>query len=122
MKALIPRRMSNAEMKALDGSIREQIRQNIDEYCIYLEATYLWNMHTTHGHGLKRLERDLIEFKKHLDELKAFYELEDSDGIEYACLKGLKDIGFDISKLGNTLEVEYSINGRKGKEAKWSRK
>lgn len=122
MKARIPSKMTNAQMKALDGSIKEQIRQNIDEYCIYLEATYLWNMHVTHGHGLKRLERDLIEFKKLLEELKAFYELEDSDGVEYACLKGLKDIGFDISKLGKTFEVEYSINGRKGAGAKWSRK
>lgn len=57
-----------------------------------------------------------------MKELKDFYELEDSDGVEYACLKELKSIGFDTSKLGKTFEVEYSINGRKGKDAKWSRK
>ena len=116
------RRMTNSEMKALDHSIKEQIRKSIEEYTVFLEATYLWHRHVHDGHGLKRLENDLESFAGFMQELKNFYELEDSDGVEYLCLKELKDIGFDISKLGKTIDVEYSINGRKGESAKWSRR
>lgn len=122
MKARIPRKMTNAEMRAMDGEIREQIRRSIDEYRVYLEATYLWHRHVVDGHGIKRLTRDLENYKKFIDELKAFYEIDNTDDVTYACVKELQNIGFDVSQLGKTFEVEYSINGRKGKDAKWSRK
>ena len=116
------RRMTNSEVKSLDYYTKGQIRKSIEEYAVFLEATYLWHRHVHDGHGIKRLEKDLESFASFMQELKDFYELEDSDGVEYVCLKELKDIGFDISKLGKTISVEYSINGRKGEGAKWSRR
>ena len=45
------RRMTNSEVKALDRSIKEQIRKSIEEYAVFLEATYLWHRHVHDGHG-----------------------------------------------------------------------
>ena len=120
MKAI--RRMTNSELKAFNIPIRHQIAEHMRMLCLHLASTHLWNMHVNEGHGIKRLERDLENYKRLLNELKSFYEIESSDDITYVCLKGLQDIGFDISKLENLFDIEYSINGRKGKDAKWSRK
>lgn len=116
------RRMTNSECKAMDGEIRSQIAGHMNAFSEHLSATLLCYMHFHHGHGKKRLEADLVEFKKWLDELKAFYEMDNGDDITYVCIKILKELGFDTSKLIGIYDVEYSINGRKGKDAKWSRR
>lgn len=113
MKAITPRKLSNAEMKALNGSIREQIAANISRLEQYLEATVLWRLHEKYGHGAKKLEDFLEDFKKDLQELKDFYEVEGQEETELACIYNLKSIGFDTDKLGKAFTVEYTINGRK---------
>lgn len=112
MKAITPRKLSNAEMKALNGSIREQIAANISRLEQYLEATVLWRLHEKYGHGAKKLEDFLEDFKKDLQELKDFYEVEGQEETELACIYNLKSIGFDTDKLGKAFTVEYTINGK----------
>ena len=113
MKALLPRKMSNAEMKALDGAIREQIAVHVDKLKSNIEAIVLWQLHEQFGFGAKRLEVFLEGFQPALQELKAFYDLEGQEETELACIHNLKSIGFDTNKLGTAFPVEYTINGRK---------
>lgn len=113
MKAIIPRKMSNAEMKALEGSIREQISKSVDSLKGNIEAIVLWQLHEQFGFGVKRLEAFLEGFQPALQELNDFYGLTDVDDTECACIHSLKSIGFDTDKLGKAFPVEYTINGRK---------
>ena len=112
MRAIIPRKMTNAEMKALDGSIREQIGRSIGKLKGNIEAIVLWQLHEQFGFGAKRLEAFLEGFRPALQELNEFYGLTDVDETECACVYNLKSIGFDTDKLGEAFPVEYTINGR----------
>lgn len=109
------RRRTDYEKKAHDRLIKDQIKEHMIKLAMYLESIFLCTINELEGHGKKRLERDLEEFKKWYNELIAFYDLEDGDDMEFICLKKLREIGFDISLLGNTLKIEYSINGKKEK-------
>ena len=51
MKAILPRKMTNREMQALDGSIREQIARSVGKLERYIEATVLWHLHEKYGRG-----------------------------------------------------------------------
>lgn len=113
MKAILPRKMSNREMKALEGSIREHIAVGVDKLKGNIEAIVLWQLHEQFGFGAKRLEAFLEGFQPALQELKAFYDLEGQEETELACIHNLKSIGFDTDKLGKAFPVEYTINGRK---------
>jgi hypothetical protein len=113
MKAILPRTMSKAEMKALDGSIRKQIAENVSKLECYIEATVLWHLHVKYGKGAKWLSNFLDDFSPALQELKAFYEVDGQEDTEFACIHNLRSIGFDTDKLGKALTVDYTINGRK---------
>lgn len=113
MKAILPRKMSNAERKACEGAIREQIASGVEKLKGNIEAIVLWQLHEQFGFGAKRLEAFLIGFQPALQELKAFYEIEGQEETELACIHNLKSIGFDTDKLGKAFPVEYTINGRK---------
>ena len=113
MRAILPRKMSNAEMKALDGSIREQISVHVGLLKGNIEAIVLWQLHEQFGFGTKRLEAFLEGFQPALQELKAFYDVDGQEDTELACIHNLKSIGFDTDKLGKAFPVEYTINGRK---------
>ena len=112
MKSIVPRKLSNAQMKALDGSIREQIGQNIVKLKGNIEAIVLWQLHEQYGFGAKRLEAFLEGFQPALQELMSFYGIEGTEDTEMACVYNLKSIGFDTDKLGKAFPVEYTINGR----------
>ena len=112
MKSIVPRKLSNAQMKALDGSIREQIGQNIVKLKGNIEAIVLWQLHEQCGFGAKRLEAFLEGFQPALQELMSFYGVEGTEETEMACVYNLKSIGFDTDKLGKAFPVEYTINGR----------
>ena len=113
MKAILPRKMTNREMQALDGSIREQIARSVGKLERYIEATVLWHLHEKYGMGAKKLGDFLEDFQPALRELKAFYEVDGQEDTELACIYNLKSIGFDTDKLGKAFPVEYTINGRK---------
>lgn len=110
MKAM--RRLTAAELKASEREIRHQIADNVMGLERYIEATVLWSLHETYGHGVKKLESFLETFQPALRELKAFYEVEGQEETELACMHNLKSIGFDTDKLGTAFPVEYTINGR----------
>lgn len=110
MKARIQRKMTNAEMKALEGSIREQIAKSVDRLKGNIEAIVLWQIHEQFGCSVKKLEAFLEGFQPALQELNDFYGLSDVDETECACVYNLKAIGFDTEKLGKAFPVDYVIN------------
>lgn len=112
MDAIIPRKLSNREMKALNGQIREQIGSQIGMLSGRIEALVLWQLHVQKDYGVKRLEDFLEGFRPALQELIDFYGLEDTDDIEFVCVRNLKSIGFDTDKLGKAFPVEWTVNGR----------
>lgn len=109
MRANYEGHLTSAQRKARDREIRLQIAENVKQFGIAIEATMLWQLHEQEGYGVVRLERFLERFKPALDELKSFYELEDTADMNYACIQKLKAIGFDTSKLGMSMPIEYSI-------------
>ena len=113
MKAMMPRKMTNAEMKALEGSIREQIGQSIGKLKGNIEAIVLWQLHVQKKMGVKQLEAFLEGFQPALQELMDFYGVESAEDTELVCIHNLKAIGFDTEKLGKAFPVDYTINGRK---------
>jgi hypothetical protein len=112
MKSIIPRKMTNAEMRALDGEIRKQVAVGVGNLQSRIEATVLWQLHTQLDLDVEELEAFLEAFQPALQELKTFYEIESAEDTELACVYNLKAIGFDTSKLGNAFPVEYTVNGR----------
>ena len=109
MKANYEGHLTSAQRKARDREIRLQIAESVKRFSVAVEATMLWQLHEQEGYGVVRLDRFLEGFKPALDELKAFYELGDVDEMNYACIQNLKAIGFDISKLGSSMPIEYTI-------------
>ena len=109
MRALLPRKMTNREMQALDGQIREQISVHIGLLKGNIEAIVLWQLHEQFGFGAKRLEAFLEGFQPALQELKAFYDVDGQEETELACLHNLKSIGVDTDKLGKAFPVEYTV-------------
>lgn len=112
MNAIVPRKLSNREMQALDGSIREQIGQQIAKLKGNIEAIVLWQIHEQYGKGAKSLEGFLEAFQPALQELMNFYGVESAEETEMACVYNLKSIGFDTDKLGKAFPIEWTVNGR----------
>ena len=109
MNAIVPTKLSNSQMKALQGSIREQIASSVSKLEQYIEATVLWELHEKFGMEADELEDFLESFQPALQELKAFYEVDGQEDTELACIYNLKSIGFDTDKLGKAFPVEYTI-------------
>lgn len=112
MNAIVPRKLSNREMLAVNDSIREQIGQQIAKLSGRIEALVLWELHVQKDYGVKRLDDFLEGFRPALQELINFYGLDDTEDVEFACVQNLKSIGFDTDKLGKAFPVEWTINGR----------
>ncbi len=112
MNSIVPRKLSNREMQALNGSIRAQIGEQISKLKSNIEALVLWQIHEQYGSGAKKLEAFLEGFQPALQELMNFYGVESTEDVELACIYNLKSIGFDTEKLGKAFPVEYTINGR----------
>lgn len=113
MNAIVQKKLSNSQMKALDGHIRETIASSMCNLERYIEAAVLWRMHEKYGFEPEELEDFIEDFKQDLQELKDFYEVEGQEETELACMYNLRSIGFDTDKLGKALTIEYTINGRK---------
>lgn len=113
MNSIVPRKLSNREMKALEGSIREQIGASITKLKGNIEAIFLWKAYEEFDLDVEELEALLESFQRDLKELMDFYGIEGAEDIEFACVHNLKLIGFDTEKLGKAFPVEWTINGRK---------
>ena len=112
MNAIVPRKLSQREMAAVNDSIREQIGQQIAKLSGRIEALVLWQLHVQKDYGVKRLDDFLQDFRPALQELIEFYGLNDTDDVEFACIQNLKSIGFDTDKLGKAFPIEWTVNGR----------
>lgn len=112
MNAIVPRKLSNREMLAVQDSIREQIGQQIAKLKGNIEAIALWQIHEHYGKGAKSLEGFLEDFQPALQELMNFYGVESAEETEMACVYNLKSIGFDTDKLGKAFPIEWTVNGR----------
>ena len=110
MKAILPNKMTNAERKARDRAIREQIAKSVGNLKECIEAIVLWQLYEQRGFSVAELEAFLEGFQPALQELNEFYGLSDVDETEFACVYNLKSIGFDTNKLGKAFPVEYVIN------------
>ena len=110
MKAIVPQKMTNAQMKALQGSIREQIGKSIEKLKSNIEAIVLWELHEQYDLTVEELEAFLDRFQPALKELQDFYDVESTEDTELACVYNLKSIGFDTEKLGKAFVVEYKIS------------
>ena len=113
MNAIVQRKLSNREMQALKGEIRETIASSVGKLSGNIEAIVLWQLHEQKKMGVKQLEAFLEGFRPALRELMDFYGIESTEDVEFACVQNLKSIGFDTDKLGKAFPVEYTINGRK---------
>ena len=113
MNAMVRKKLSNSQMKALEGEIRDTIASSVRKLSSNIEAIVLWQLHEQKGWGVKRLEEFLEGFRPALQELMDFYGVEGTEDVEFACVQNLKSIGFDTDKLGKAFPVEYTINGRK---------
>lgn len=112
MNAIVPRKLSQREMLAVNGEIREQIGQQIRKLSGSIEALVLWQLHVQKDYGVKRLEDFLEGFRPALQELIEFYDLDGTEEVEFACIQNLKAIGFDTDKLGKAFPIEWTLNGR----------
>lgn len=112
MNANVQRKLTNREMKALEGSIRETIAASVGKLSGNIEAIVLWQLHEQLDLSIEELDAFLERFRPALQELKAFYDIESTEDTELACVYNLKSIGFDTEKLGKAFPVEYTINGR----------
>ena len=110
MNAIIPPKMTNAQVKALHGAIKQEISHSVDKLKVNIEAIVLWQIHEQLGYGVKRLEAFLEGFRPALQELNDFYGLDNAEETECACVHNLKSIGFDTDKLGKAFPVEYRVN------------
>lgn len=109
MNAIIQQKMTNAQKKALERSINDTIAKSVPRLSGHFEATMLWQMHEKYGFTPEELEEFLEGLQPALRELKDFYEIDNDDDVELACVTNLKTIGFDTEKLGKAFPIEYSI-------------
>ena len=85
---------------AMVKEINRQILAQEENYFDGLMATMLWSMHINRGYGAKRLEEVYSEVWETYDEMREFFETNDTFPAEYK----LKEIGVDMEKLRNKLK------------------
>lgn len=105
MKALIPKKLTVAQQKALDREIRAQCVQRVKDYEIMLDAALIYALRQELGFGKERLKRIYDAMFRCREEAKEFYKYQEADGNEYratheevafAMLWELKQIGIDV--------------------------
>lgn len=85
---------------AMVKEINRQIIEQEENYFDGLMAIMLWSMHINRGYGAKRLEEVYGEVWETYDEMRGFFETNDTFPAEYK----LKEIGVDMEKLRNELK------------------
>lgn len=90
-------KLTNKEKKAMNEEILRQLAAFTKKYQIEIEAIYLREMRSKHGHGAKRLREDFDDFGKALTELIKRFEMGDDDAAWLATYS-LKEEGFDIEQ------------------------
>lgn len=98
MKARIPCKISNNQMKAMKREINRQIIEHDEAFAMDSDATVLWVLHEYFGFGYTRLRRFWEAcFKSHA-ELKDRYQF-NSEEVAWLCRVKLKsEVGIDIEE------------------------
>lgn len=109
MNARIPQKMTNKQFKALEGTIRDQILQNMDKLKGYLEAIMAWYAYEKFDLSVEEIDGFLADIQPYLKELKDFYDIKSAEDVEFACIYNLKSIGYDTSKLGKAFPLDYKL-------------
>lgn len=73
-----------------------------------VDILMLWQLHTQEGFGKKRLERFYRQFAPAYNELRRYYQTDDSAGDGFWIMeRQLKEIGVDVDELA----MEFSGEG-----------
>ena len=93
MKARVP--MSNAQKKAVNSELNQQIAEKSEQWLVDAEAMMLLVLHKYCGFGKKRLLEFRANYAKEAKELIECYEM---DAVYPAKYK-LKELGIDVAQL-----------------------
>ena len=100
MLAIVPKKLSNAERKALCAEIDKQLEQHVINMSLDLQAAVLWQLHEQLGFGKKRLLRFSKAYQEKLTELQKFYEIRAADDTSFIYRYKLKnEVGIDVEEL-----------------------
>jgi hypothetical protein len=87
--------MSSQSNAAMKKEIRRQIIEQEKAYMRGLDTMILWALHVEFGFGKGRLERAYKAIGREYEEMRRFFESDDTFPAEYK----LKEIGVDMEKL-----------------------
>ena len=122
MKALLQKKLTVAQQKALDREIRAQCVERVKDYEIMLDAALIYALRQELGFGKDRLKRIYDAMFRCREEAKEFYKYQDSNGtvheashddVAFAMLWELKQLGIDVEawydeqSSGNRLIAVY---------------
>ena len=90
--------LNNAESKALDREIRNQLSEYTRRHALEVDATILWELHEQLGFGPKRLRRFYDNFKPKMEELANQYDMDATEDGDWLCTYKLKEYGIDLEE------------------------
>ena len=97
--------------KELQKEINRQTGENVRRLSVNIQALVLWYVHKKYKYGKKRLLDFQKDFLPMIEELQKFYESENADETEFACLYQLKnEVGIDVEQLDQMFSLQVRIN------------
>lgn len=101
--------LTPSQEKAMRKEINAQILEAEKRYWLDMDAAVLWALHKEFGYGEKRLKRFFDRFAAVHEELKNYYQLDDTDAWLYRHL--LKtDVGVDVEAWEKEFEEHETQN------------
>ena len=89
--------MTSQGRSAMVKEINRQIAEQEEKYIRGIDTMILWMLHVEFGFGKQRLERAYKAIGREYEEMRKFFETDDTFPAEYK----LKEIGVDMEKLRN---------------------
>lgn len=97
MKARIPYKMPKRQQKDLNRAIDKIIMERDSKYCVDMDASTLWTLHSEFGFGKDRLKKFWDACFATHQKLKKQYDV-DGNEADWICTKLLKEIGIDVEE------------------------
>lgn len=111
MKAKLPYKFSNREKRIVDEEINKLILQRDMEYAADMDAMILYVLMTEYGFRKKRLRKFWDKFRKALQELRDFYEMQSNADNVWLAHRKLADIGVDVKAWQAEIEEPIYAEG-----------
>jgi hypothetical protein len=108
MKVKIPPKLSVAQKKAMMGEVNRQIAESVSGLSTNFVAVMLWELHEQKGWGKKQLLDFHKKFVPALKELQEYYLMNTAQETDFICKYKLKEIGIDVDKLDDILNIEIA--------------